>query len=90
MSLTTHQDDSITLSLERKMLCLEAAWELSALAKALPPLNPYCGCDETTCAHLVIRGIAARMASLAGVLNDGLGDNLVLNPALEAIVMVTT
>jgi hypothetical protein len=89
MTLITHPDDSITLSLERKIICLQAAWELDALAKALPPLNPYCGCDETTCAHLVIRGIAARMASLAGVLNDGLGDNHVLDQTLQAVVMVT-
>lgn len=88
MSLTTHKDHSITMSYERQMVCLQAVWELAALGKALPPLNPFCGCDETTSAHLVIRAIAARIVSLADVLNSGLDDRTVQTTALDDIVMV--
>jgi hypothetical protein len=54
----------------RRAVCLDAAYELEALALALPGLVP----KEVDGVHFVVRGIAARLVQLSGVVMAGLGD----------------
>ena len=53
----------ITLSPARQRACLEAAWEIEALALLLPKIE----LAEQPVAALQLRGVAARVAELAGV-----------------------
>jgi len=62
----------VTLSRERKMVCLESAWELEALANILPGLVP--NVTEAEGAHYAVRGIADRIRRLSHVLMGGLFD----------------
>lgn len=50
----------------RLHLVLETAWEIDALARALPGLVP--NIDEAEGAHLVVRALAGRMLRLSHVL----------------------
>jgi len=86
-SLIDHEDKSVTLNNDRKMVCLEAAWELEALAFVLPGLVP----NVVDClgAHHSVRGIASRVKELANVLMAGLGDIAVEVADIESIVLVT-
>ncbi len=68
-TLTLPQDGGAILSEERRMVCLEATWELEALANALPILVPV----HLPC-HFVVRGIADRIRRLSSVVMDGLSD----------------
>lgn len=63
----------ITLSHTRQRACLEAAWEIEALASLLPKLD----LTEQPVAALQLRGVAARLAQLAGVVMSGLDDEAV-------------
>ncbi len=60
--LTEHQDESVTLSHERKMACIESAWELDALGTLLGKL------DDSDLLALQVRTMAIRIVTLAGVL----------------------
>ena len=51
--LTIHQDQSITMSNDRQIVCLEVVWEIDAIARALPSLIPES--DHTLQHHLVMR-----------------------------------
>lgn len=77
-TLTEHPDGSATLSDERKMVCLEAVWELEALAGILPGLIP-----DHEPFHLTVRGIAGRIRSLSEVVISGLSDELTTLVQLE-------
>lgn len=74
----------VTLSHARQLACLQAAWELDALARILPGQVP----NEADCngPHFVVRGIAGRMLRLSKVLMDGLGDDLQTTEKLERII----
>lgn len=65
-------DTPITLSPVRKRACLEAAWEIEAMAALLPTLD----LAEQPVAALQLRGVAARLAQLAGVVMSGLDDDM--------------
>ena len=70
---------------ERQDLCLEAVWELDALAHLLPyQVSKW---DDGS-ARFVVRGIAARIMHLTSMLMDGLGDPNVTNREIERKVML--
>ncbi|MDD3936862.1 hypothetical protein [Rhodoferax sp.] len=87
MSLTTSEDGAVNLSKARHMVCLEAAWELEALAYLLPGLVP--NVDEARGSYHAVRGIAGRLLNLANVLMAALNDDGVTTPELESRVLVT-
>ena len=72
-SLTQHDDGSVTVSRSRLNACLEAAYELDAIAGLLPSSVPRR--DEVSMqAHLVVRGLSDRIKRLSSVLLSGLDD----------------
>ena len=77
-TLVEHPDGSATLSDERKMVCLQAVWELEALTHILPGLVP-----DHEPFHLTVRGIAGRIRSLSEVVICGLSDELTTLVQLE-------
>jgi hypothetical protein len=77
-------ENGVNLPHDRMMVCLEAAWEIDALARLLPEVVPR---DEDG-AHLVARGIAGRMLRLTSALMSGLGEQTVKTDALDGIVYV--
>lgn len=65
------QEKDVYLPPARAALCLEAAWELDALARLLPKLvTPN---DEQE--HLTVRGVAGRLLRLSSVLMSVLNDD---------------
>lgn len=88
MSLTTHKDLSVTLTAERNQLCLEAAWELDALAELLPTVTTK-DIPEATKTGYQVRAIADRIKTLASVLMSGLGDSIDTTDDLERKLKVT-
>ena len=56
---------------ERRAVCLDATYEIEALAVLLPGLVTR----EVSGEYLVIRGIAARLVHLSGVVMSGLNDD---------------
>jgi len=88
MTLSTAENGAVTLGKDRHMVCLEAAFELEALAFALPDLVP--NVEEARVARLAVRGIAGRLVTLANALMAALGDDVVKTSELENKVMVST
>lgn len=88
MSLTTGENKSVTLSMERHRVCIEAAWELEALAYLLPTVTSNSD-SEATQSGFVVRGIAARLVGLANALMAGLHDDAVTVEELQRDVLVT-
>ncbi len=72
MSLTRHKDESVTISEARRLVLLEATWEIDALALLLPKTAPQEKMYES--GHLAVRGIAGRMRALSSILMSGLED----------------
>lgn len=71
--MAIHADESVTLSAARSLICLQATWEIDALARALPDLVPHTdGID----ARLVVRGIAARILQLNEAVMGGINDEI--------------
>lgn len=68
----------------RRDVMLEAAWELDALAMALPGLVAFTDSQE----HLVVRGIAARISTLANAVMAGLHDGGVPTRDIERDVLL--
>ena len=54
----------------RRAVCLDATYEIEVLAALLPGLVPR----DAEGTHLVVRGIAARLVHLSGVVMSGLND----------------
>jgi len=75
-------DTPITLSPTRKRACLEAAWEIEAMAALLPTLD----LTEQPMVALQLRGVAARVAQLAGAVMSGLDDAAVTDVDLQRMV----
>ncbi len=88
MSLTIHQDDSLTLSKRRNLVCFEAAWELDALAELLPMVAAK-DTPETTKTGYQVRCIASRIKMLALILTTGMGDEMESVDNLERQLKVT-
>ncbi|MCW5643098.1 MAG: hypothetical protein KIT63_13450 [Rhodoferax sp.] len=68
----------------RRMVMLQATWELTALAGTLPDVVAFTDSQE----HLVVRGIAARVRDLAEAVMAGLGDGGVPTRDIERKVML--
>lgn len=84
--LTTHSDTkAVTLSAARHDVCLEAAWELDALARVLPDLAHV---EGETQLLLVVRGITGRMLRLTDALMAGLNDDAVTDKELRRKVLL--
>lgn len=79
-------DAPITLSPTRRRACLEAAWEIEALALLLPKID----LSEAPVAALQLRGVAARLAQLAGVVMSGLDDAMVDEQELQRQMQLPT
>lgn len=69
----------------RLAVCLDAVWELDALAKLLPGVVPKTIEGE----YLVVRAIAGRMLRLTGALMQGLTENAVPTDEIAKIVTLT-
>ena len=85
-TLTLHGDGSATLSADRLTACLEAAWELEALAQVLPGLVPCTA--ESGPAHFAVRSMADRIRRLSCAVMSGLHDDLAPVEALQLTVLV--
>ena len=66
------ESGGVTLSKRRMDACLEAAWEINALARILPDQVP--NIDECRGAHHVVRGISGRLLRLSSLLMSGIGE----------------
>ena len=74
MSLHTDENGAVTLGKDRHKLCIEAAWELEALAYTLPSITSNAD-EEALQVGFVVRGIASRCVTLANALMAALGDD---------------
>lgn len=74
----------VILSYDRVLVCLEAAWELDALARVLPGLVP--NVEEAHGAYHAVRGIAGRFLRLSSVLMSGLDDEGAPTSGLERVI----
>ena len=72
-TLTELKDGGATLSRERLNACLEAAYELEALANILPGV--VLDVAEADGAHYAVRGIAHRIRDLSRMVIGGLTDH---------------
>lgn len=88
MSLTTIENGAVILSKARHQVCMEAAWELEALAYVLPTVTAN-GDHEALMSGFVVRGIASRYVTLANVLMAALFDEAETTADLERSVHVT-
>lgn len=79
---------SITLSKARHLVCMEAVWEIEALAATLPTVTVNTD-FEFTQSGWVVRGIAARIKELSNALGAGLHDEVVTTADLQNTVMVS-
>jgi len=82
--IVKNADESVALSVERSYLCLEATWEISALARALPDLIP--DTDENMDTRLLVCGLAARIEQLSDAVMGGINDQLEPIAKLQRIV----
>ncbi len=69
---------------QRQNLCIEAVWEIEAIARTLPNLAEIV--DDDFNRRLVVRDMAGRLLRLTGVLLDGLGDSNVSTEDLNSIL----
>ena len=84
--ITIDENDAVTLGKARHIVLMEAAFELEALAFALPVLVA----DVEGGARYAVRGVSGRLLQLAQSLMSGLDDQLAETSDLERIVRVTS
>lgn len=72
----------LILEERRRMACLQAAWEVDAIARALPGMVNR---DEHF-GHLQVRAMAGRLLRLSSVIIFGLDDGVVDTERLEHII----
>lgn len=80
--------EGLHLSDAHLSVCLEAVYELDALARLLPA-QINCDGDDLMNARLVVRGIAGRILRLTSVLISGLDDDGCDTDRLEKIIHLT-
>ncbi|MBS0467107.1 MAG: hypothetical protein JSR14_07825 [Proteobacteria bacterium] len=85
MSEATTEREGVTLTHARMIVCLEAAWEIDALARALPCMVERVDTADGQ-AHFLARGVAGRLLRLTSVLMSGLGESDVPTHKLESII----
>jgi esterase/lipase superfamily enzyme len=66
-------DGPVTMDKDRQMVCLEAVWEIDAIARTLPGLIAHTQDDDHSMT-LMVRAMAGRMLQLTGALMSALGD----------------
>jgi hypothetical protein len=86
--LTTHEDDSVTLSEKRSHVCLEASWELEAMSELLTKVAMH-GALETNAAGYQVRCISSRPMVLASAMMSGLSDEQMPTDDLERKLKAT-
>ena len=75
VGLVRHASGAVSLSPARHRACLEAAWEIEALARLLPDL----ALRDDDALPLQVRGLARRLGDLAGAVMSGLDDGVVMD-----------
>jgi hypothetical protein len=75
----------VSMNEQRQMVCLQAAWEIDAIARALPGLVPELEDDHQN-PHLLVRAMAGRLLRLSKALMGALGDDVETTERLERIV----
>ena len=78
VGLLRHESGAVSLSAARHRACLEAAWEIEALARLLPDL----ALRDDDALPLQVRGVARRLGDLAGAVMSGLDDGVVVDGVL--------
>ncbi len=78
----------VILSKARHLVCMEAVWEIEALAATLPTVTVNTD-FESTQSGWVVRGIAGRIKELSNALGAGLHDEVVTTEDLQNTVMVS-
>lgn len=78
VGLHRHDSGAVSLSPARHRACLEAAWEIEALARLLPDL----ALRNDDALPLQVRGVARRLGDLAGAVMSGLDDRAAVDRAL--------
>lgn len=76
--MSENQSSDVELSWQRQLACLEAAWELAALARQLPIIVPLD--DSTNQQHFVIRGVVARIDKLASIVISAIHEDEEIAP----------
>lgn len=84
MSLTRHENGSVTLSKDRGLVCLEAAWEVEAIASMLPDMVETYDVEAMR-SRLRVRCAAGRLRELANALMAGLSDDAVAVEGLRGL-----
>lgn len=79
---------AVTLSEPRHAVCMQAVWELDALARLLPRVVTEDDMANDSMAFLHVRGLAGRMMRLSNALMAGLYDPVVGVPELEERVLL--
>lgn len=84
----------VSLDEDRQLLCLEAVWELDALARTLPhmvpaPQNFEDYTDECMRMGYLLRAAAGRMLRLTSVLMSCIGDDIDTTADLANVVLLT-
>lgn len=77
--------EGVTLDYARMIVCLEAAWEIDALARALPGMVERVVEAESQ-AHYLARGVAGRMLRLTSVLMSAIDEADIPTTRLEQII----
>ena len=75
----------VKMTEQRRMVCLEATWEIDAIARALPGLVQYDTVDDGH-PHLLVRAMAGRLLRLSSVLMAALDDDAEETRELERVV----
>lgn len=73
-SLTQHENKAVTLTGERRSLCLEATWELDAIAKGLVAFASVGTEAESGQHEYACRAVATRIHALAMLLMYGVSE----------------
>lgn len=76
----------ITLDHDRMMVCLEATWEIDAMARELSKLVANLDEEDAARVSYLARATAGRMLRLTSVLMSGLSDETDKTSDLAAIV----
>ena len=71
---------------QRQLICLECAYELDAIAVALPSMVP--DSEDARGAHLLVRGMSARLRQLSTILVRAIDDDHETNERLEQLLLV--
>lgn len=74
-------DNPLSLDRERQLVCLEALWEIEAIARALPFIE--FDDENSNSSELVLRGLAARLITLSCAAMSGVEEGSVTTSDLN-------